>query len=45
MVEIGAGLGAHDPLVDRATQVVAIERDRELVPVLHGVGETIEAGS
>jgi 16S rRNA (adenine1518-N6/adenine1519-N6)-dimethyltransferase len=36
VVEIGAGLGAlTGPLVERAGKVVAIERDRELVPVLH----------
>ena len=35
MVEIGAGLGALTrPLLDRAERVVAIERDRDLVPVL-----------
>jgi 16S rRNA (adenine1518-N6/adenine1519-N6)-dimethyltransferase len=35
VVEIGAGLGAlTDPLVERASKVIAIERDRELVPVL-----------
>lgn len=35
VVEIGAGLGALTvPLVARAARVVAIERDRDLVPVL-----------
>lgn len=35
VVEIGAGLGAlTGPLLERAGKVVAIERDRELVPVL-----------
>jgi 16S rRNA (adenine1518-N6/adenine1519-N6)-dimethyltransferase len=35
VVEIGAGLGALTrPLLDRAARVVAIERDRELLPVL-----------
>ncbi len=35
VVEIGAGLGALTaPLLDRAARVVAIERDRDLVPVL-----------
>ena len=35
MVEIGAGLGALTrPLLERAERVIAIERDRDLVPVL-----------
>lgn len=35
VIEIGAGLGAlTEPLVERAGKVIAIERDRELVPVL-----------
>jgi 16S rRNA (adenine1518-N6/adenine1519-N6)-dimethyltransferase len=35
VIEIGAGLGAFTvPLLERARRVVAIERDRELVPVL-----------
>ncbi|HEX4335684.1 MAG TPA: 16S rRNA (adenine(1518)-N(6)/adenine(1519)-N(6))-dimethyltransferase RsmA [Polyangiaceae bacterium] len=35
VIEIGAGLGALTrPLLDRAARVVAIERDRELVPAL-----------
>jgi 16S rRNA (adenine1518-N6/adenine1519-N6)-dimethyltransferase len=35
VVEIGAGLGAlTTPLAERATKVIAIERDRDLVPVL-----------
>jgi 16S rRNA (adenine1518-N6/adenine1519-N6)-dimethyltransferase len=35
VVEIGAGLGALTrPLLERARTVVAIERDRELVPIL-----------
>jgi 16S rRNA (adenine1518-N6/adenine1519-N6)-dimethyltransferase len=35
VVEIGAGLGALTrPLLARAARVVAIERDRELVPIL-----------
>jgi len=35
VVEIGAGLGALTvPLLDRARSVVAIERDRDLVPAL-----------
>ncbi len=36
VVEIGAGLGALTrPLLARAARVVAIERDRDLVPALH----------
>ncbi|XXY50571.1 16S rRNA (adenine(1518)-N(6)/adenine(1519)-N(6))-dimethyltransferase RsmA [Sorangium sp. So ce269] len=35
VLEIGAGLGALTrPLLDRAAHVVAIERDRDLVPIL-----------
>jgi 16S rRNA (adenine1518-N6/adenine1519-N6)-dimethyltransferase len=35
VLEIGAGLGALTrPLLDRAQRVVAIERDRDLVPIL-----------
>ena len=35
VVEIGAGLGAFTaPLLERARRVIAIERDRDLVPVL-----------
>jgi 16S rRNA (adenine1518-N6/adenine1519-N6)-dimethyltransferase len=35
VVEIGAGLGALTaPLLERAAEVVAIERDRDLVPLL-----------
>jgi 16S rRNA (adenine1518-N6/adenine1519-N6)-dimethyltransferase len=35
VIEIGAGLGAlTGPLLERASKVIAIERDRELVPVL-----------
>src|SRR5579864_8561728 len=35
VVEIGAGLGALTrPLLERASRVVAIERDRDLVPAL-----------
>jgi 16S rRNA (adenine1518-N6/adenine1519-N6)-dimethyltransferase len=35
VIEIGAGLGAlTGPLLDRARSVVAIERDRDLVPAL-----------
>jgi 16S rRNA (adenine1518-N6/adenine1519-N6)-dimethyltransferase len=37
VLEIGAGLGALTrPLLDRAAHVVAIERDRDLVPILTG---------
>jgi 16S rRNA (adenine1518-N6/adenine1519-N6)-dimethyltransferase len=45
VVEIGAGLGAlTQPLLDRAARVVAIERDRDLVPILeHRFGEAIAA--
>jgi 16S rRNA (adenine1518-N6/adenine1519-N6)-dimethyltransferase len=36
VVEIGAGLGALTrPLLERASRVIAIERDRDLVPVLN----------
>jgi 16S rRNA (adenine1518-N6/adenine1519-N6)-dimethyltransferase len=35
VLEIGAGLGALTrPLLDRAAHVVAVERDRDLVPIL-----------
>jgi len=35
VVEIGAGLGAlTEPLLERAARVVAIERDRDLCPIL-----------
>jgi 16S rRNA (adenine1518-N6/adenine1519-N6)-dimethyltransferase len=35
VLELGAGLGALTrPLLERATRVVAVERDRDLVPVL-----------
>jgi 16S rRNA (adenine1518-N6/adenine1519-N6)-dimethyltransferase len=38
IVEIGAGLGAlTKPLLDRADKVIAIERDRDLVPMLNEV--------
>ncbi len=37
VLEIGAGLGALTrPLLDRAAHVVAVERDRDLVPILTG---------
>ncbi|AKT39821.1 16S rRNA (adenine(1518)-N(6)/adenine(1519)-N(6))-dimethyltransferase RsmA [Chondromyces crocatus] len=36
VLEIGAGLGALTrPLLDRAGRVLAVERDRDLVPILH----------
>ena len=46
VIEIGAGLGALTrPLLDRASRVVAVERDRDLVPALRGdLGESIAAG-
>jgi 16S rRNA (adenine1518-N6/adenine1519-N6)-dimethyltransferase len=35
VLEIGAGLGAlTEPLLDRAARVVAVERDRDLCPIL-----------
>lgn len=43
IVEIGAGLGALTfALLERGHRVIAIERDRDLVPVLHALAE--EAG-
>jgi 16S rRNA (adenine1518-N6/adenine1519-N6)-dimethyltransferase len=47
VVEIGAGLGALTrPLLERASRVIAIERDRELVPVLRReLADAIERGS
>jgi 16S rRNA (adenine1518-N6/adenine1519-N6)-dimethyltransferase len=46
VVEFGAGTGAlTEQLVARAGQVVAVERDRELVPVLAGVfAADVESG-
>lgn len=46
VVEIGAGLGALTrPLLERATRVIAIERDRDLVPALRGdLAPDVEAG-
>ena len=39
VLEIGAGLGALTrPMLARAARVVAVERDRDLVPVLEGIG-------
>lgn len=45
-LEIGAGTGALTaPLLDRAARVIAIERDRDLVPVLRATfAGAIEAG-
>lgn len=38
VIEIGAGLGAlTEPLLKRAALVIAIERDRDLIPVLNDV--------
>jgi len=47
VVEIGAGAGALTaPLLDRAARVVAIERDRDLIPILaERFAAEIEAGS
>lgn len=46
VIEIGAGTGALTrPLLDRAEHVVAIERDRDLVPVLRAEFENeLESG-
>ena len=46
VLEIGPGLGALTrPLLERAARVVAIERDRDLVPILREeLAEPIEAG-
>lgn len=46
VVELGAGTGALTrALVARASEVVAVERDRDLVPLLHEeLGEPIAAG-
>jgi 16S rRNA (adenine1518-N6/adenine1519-N6)-dimethyltransferase len=46
VVEIGAGLGALTrPLLERAARVVAVERDRDLVPLLRAeLAAEIEAG-
>lgn len=46
VVEIGAGLGAFTaPLLERARRVIAIERDRDLVPVLGAeLAPAIEGG-
>jgi 16S rRNA (adenine1518-N6/adenine1519-N6)-dimethyltransferase len=46
VLELGAGLGAlTSDLLERAAHVTAVERDRDLVPVLsHALGAAIEAG-
>ena len=45
VLEIGAGLGALTrPLLERAARVVAIERDRDLVPILRDELAAEEAG-
>src|SRR3954471_12788741 len=45
VVEIGAGLGAlTEPLLARAARVVAIERDRDLCPILRESFESSIAG-
>jgi 16S rRNA (adenine1518-N6/adenine1519-N6)-dimethyltransferase len=45
-IEVGAGLGAlTEPLLERCREVVAIERDRELVPALAAeLAASVEAG-
>ena len=47
VVEIGAGLGAlTEPLLARASTVIAIERDRDLCPILREVyAESLERGT
>jgi 16S rRNA (adenine1518-N6/adenine1519-N6)-dimethyltransferase len=47
VVEIGAGLGAlTEPLLDRAALVVAIERDRDLCPILReAFAEPLQRGA
>lgn len=46
VIEIGAGTGALTrPLLERARKVLAVERDRDLVPVLTGeLAESVSAG-
>lgn len=46
VIELGAGLGALTrPLLERAARVVAVERDRDLVPVLRAeFSGALEAG-
>lgn len=45
VIEIGAGLGAlTQPLLARAGRVLAIERDRDLIPILHELfSESVQA--
>jgi 16S rRNA (adenine1518-N6/adenine1519-N6)-dimethyltransferase len=47
VLELGAGLGAlTSELIPRAARVVAVERDRDLVPILtRALGAAIEAGT
>ncbi len=47
VLEIGAGLGAlTEPLLERAARVVAVERDRDLVPLLRErFSEAIDRGA
>ncbi|MEM9691152.1 MAG: 16S rRNA (adenine(1518)-N(6)/adenine(1519)-N(6))-dimethyltransferase RsmA [Myxococcota bacterium] len=43
VVEVGAGLGAlTEPLLLRATRVIAIERDRDLVPILRAAFDGVD---
>ena len=46
VVEVGAGLGALTvPLLDRAARVIAVERDRDLAPILRAnLAQAIDAG-
>jgi 16S rRNA (adenine1518-N6/adenine1519-N6)-dimethyltransferase len=46
VIEIGAGTGALTrPLLERSRKVLAVERDRDLVPVLaHELAESVSAG-
>ncbi len=46
VLELGAGLGALTrPLLERAERVIAVERDRDLVPELRtALGEAVSAG-
>jgi len=46
VVELGAGLGALTrPLLERAQHVIAVERDRDLIPLLgEGFAEEVRAG-
>jgi 16S rRNA (adenine1518-N6/adenine1519-N6)-dimethyltransferase len=46
VLELGAGLGAlTGPLLERASRVIAVERDRDLIPVLRAeFAEAVEQG-